>query len=281
MAKREKKDWRQLNDGLPLGARRPDQPAPEGAWGSVNASTVNKGALEDAGILRVARPPLTVGQKITRGLIVAGVLVLLGVGYWLVADRFATSREQRMLKTATDYVGTPKAPAALGREGLASLRCLVGQYYLRSHLPDPAAKAKKELDSAVSLLQDPAKPNKWGLSERDLVLGEIALAQTELGGSQDEVDKGERVSFEDAHKSFRAALDAIQLPEARREAFRAVAQRLKERGQESRVTNLANQVFPAAEKEDALNLANIVTGAKSRVDAAQTRAASHRPAQRG
>ena len=223
---------------------------------------MNKGALEDAGILPVERPPLTIGQKITRGLIAVSVLALVGVSYWLIAGRFALSREQRLFKAGTEYVKAPDAQAQIGREGMAALHGLAGEFFLLSHQPDSAAKAKAELDAAVTALRDPKGQNLWGPNERDLVLGDIALLQVDLSGSQAEIDKGERATLDEAQKGYKTSLDLIQLPEARREAFRAVAQKLQERGQAARALGLAPQVFPPDEKDDGAAIAGIVTGSQ-------------------
>src|SRR5207249_4046218 len=83
LTKQEKVDWRGTASGLPSAARRPTEPAPEGAWGSTHKSYVSKEALEEAQALpSQQREPLTKSQWAVRillasagvGLVVAGTL---------------------------------------------------------------------------------------------------------------------------------------------------------------------------------------------------------------
>src|SRR6185312_8728743 len=63
LVKKEPKDWRKADPRGPAGARPTDQPAPEGAWGSVAASAVGKQSLVEAGVIPQKKPPRTLWQK--------------------------------------------------------------------------------------------------------------------------------------------------------------------------------------------------------------------------
>src|SRR5579884_1834436 len=51
LVKKDPKDWRKVEARGPSGARLPDQPELEGAWGSRTVGSVGKQSLEEAGVL--------------------------------------------------------------------------------------------------------------------------------------------------------------------------------------------------------------------------------------
>jgi hypothetical protein len=263
LVKPEKKDWRQGGDRLPSGARRPDQPEPEGAWGTAAATAVSRESLEEAGAAPEARVPLTTGQKVRRG-VYAGVAVLaLGAGYWFLSGLWAAGREQRLVKAARDYAANQEeATREIGREGLAALHGLLGEYDLRGRRP--AADAKGQFERAIVLMQE-------GPRERDaVVLGDVAVAALDLGGAQAEVDKKQRLKWTEAHTLVQRALAAIPGPEGKREAFREVLPRLRERGQLGRGLPLASQLFEAgADQAEALALVGLAAHAAGDADLAK------------
>jgi hypothetical protein len=241
LVKQEKKDWRQSVNRLPSGAKRPDQPEPEGAWGTAATTTVSKDSLEEAGAIPELREPSTIGQKVMRGVLVCIVLLLLGGGYWALSNMWSASREQRLVKVAQEYAANQEqAFKEVGREGVAALHGLLGEHHLRARRP--IAEARGQFDRAIVLLQS-GEEFQYGANERDLILTDVAVLAVELGGSQDEVDKNQRLKWEDAHKVIRQALTAISGHEARREAFRDVLRRLRDRNQLPRGLALAAQAF--------------------------------------
>jgi hypothetical protein len=256
----EKIDWRKTNAaGLPTGARRPDEPVPEGAWGTAtSASTVSREALEEADVLpdRYSQP-LTVQQKIMRGLLIgAGVVAFLivlgvGIGWWL------SSRETQTVKSVQDYANSEAATEKIGREGVAALHVALGEYHLRTRRPECAKEAKKEFAKAIEILtpQDGAAAKD---SERDAILGDLALLQTDLGGTKDEIDKTTRLNWNETQGEVGKTLRAMHHPEARLDAYRGVCRRLIARKETKRALLLAAQLSDdRAEQAEALGIAGL------------------------
>src|SRR5947209_9128231 len=103
-AKADPTNWKSAGKALPSGAKRPDAPAPEGAWGSTGAAAVvSRDALDEAGALPARRQPLTLRQKITRG-VAAAVALLVVVGFGLGAYGWINgNREDKALQAALAY----------------------------------------------------------------------------------------------------------------------------------------------------------------------------------
>jgi hypothetical protein len=263
LVKQVKKDWRNANKpGLPSGARRDEQPAPEGAWGSAGATTVSRSALEEAGAIPETREPWTLQQKIRRGVLAAvGLLVVLGGGWWFWSY-LSAGRERRLYDDAVTFADSEQAAGLVKREGQAALHALAGEYQLRTRTADTARKAAEQLNRAAELAQDESETGS-SHAARLAVLADVAVLQVDLGGSQEEVDKGWRVTWENAHKAVANALNAIDDPDARREAFRLAARRMHERGQPDRARDLAAQVFADADRAaEAQLLADIVAAGR-------------------
>lgn len=245
LAKQERKDWRKMDDKLPLGARRPDQPAPEGAWGSTGASLVSREALVGAKVLPKRREPIPTSRKVLWGAAAAGLLCLLGGGALVGYKWMARGREQQALQTALDYAASENAKNQVRREGIAALHRLAGEYYVKTNRAGSAAQAGEQFEKALRLLAAP------GELERDAELLELSRDLAELGGGPEEVDGGTRLKWDEVHKTLRATLDALRAPEARVEALRGVARRLIAKGQPDRPEALAAAVFAAAPAERA------------------------------
>jgi hypothetical protein len=75
------------------------------------------------------------------------------------------------------------------------------------------------------------------------------LAYVELGGDKADTDQELRLPWDEIQKRLFAVLGEISDAEARRQALRAVARRLVERGQSARVLPLTNQVYPRTDPE--------------------------------
>lgn len=254
----DKADWRKTNAaGLPSGARRPDAPVPEGAWGSAAAQTVSREALEEADVLPDRhRQPLTIQQKVTRGLLLAGavsaflVCVGVAVGWWF------SSREARSLKAVQEYTNSPAATEKLGRTGVAALHVALGDYELHTKRPDAAKEAQKQFGKALDTLATPAGAGKDG--ERDALLADLALLQTDLGGTKDEIDNKTRLKWDEAQRAIGQTLHAMHNPEARLDAYRAVCRRLLAKKETKHALALARQLSDVpAEKAEAVAVAGL------------------------
>jgi hypothetical protein len=256
LKKTEPKDWRRVEARGPTGARLPDQPELEGAWGSTTARGVGQKTLQEAGVLPKVEQPRTLWQKLRWPVVgvslvlVLGLIGLVGYGWW---SRRAVEREvQAALAFADSLEAQPAAKAALA---LAA-----GEYYLRSRTNHsdprtgvsltPAKAANNQFGTALTTLRSTPRS-----AERDALLTDLALAEIELGGDKPDTDEELRLPWDKTQQLLLPTLREIHNAEAKLQALRAVAVRLRERGQASRVLTLTNQLFPAADAEKAAALA--------------------------
>jgi len=251
LAKNEPKDWRKLARN-PVGTINTNaEPAPEGAWGSTTStSTVSKDSLIEADAIPDVRDPLTLQQKIVRGV---GALAVVGVLLWggmQLLGWWALSKEQAQLKFAESYAAGAEAVKQLGPNSLAALQAGIGDYYRRGKKPGCAPLARQYYEKALNLLRpsapadagegDAPAPRSW---DHDLVLADLALAQADMGGTPDQVDEGLCISWDDAQRTMRGSLRAIYSSEARLYALRPLTRRLIARDQGQRAINLVKVIF--------------------------------------
>jgi hypothetical protein len=253
LVKKEPKDWRKADQRGPAGARLPDQPALEGAWGSSEAGRVGRKTLEEVGVIAKTKPPRTLWQKYRWPTIGAAAFFLLVVSAWGGYRWWVQRGIERALKDALDYAASPEAAKEIGAPGQAALYIGAGEFHLRNKTVDKKDRpeAPKYFGKAITALQQARSSD-----ERDGISMDLALALVDVGGSQAEANQGARLRWEDTQKLLVAALNLIHDPEARREAVRAVCQRLIERGETKRILQLFQQVYaePNDEKAAALSV---------------------------
>jgi hypothetical protein len=254
LVKKEPKDWRKTETRGPAGARLPDQPAPEGAWGSATAGKVDQKSLEQAGVIPTVKPPRTPWQRV-RWLAAAAAAVFLLTGLSWGGYRWWLQQSiDRAVKEALDYAASQEAAREVGPIGQAALYFGAGDLYLHSDAERRGVKARDQFGKAFTTYLQTARSS----DERDLILTDLAVAQVELGGQAHtpETDAEVQIPWEDGgiHKLLIATLTQIGNLEARREAVRAVGQRLIARGENQRALSLANQVFPKPSDEKAAAL---------------------------
>jgi hypothetical protein len=229
-----KKDW--------LKGAQPEA-APVGAAGSGKGATmVSEEALEAAGA--IPDEPLTRGQKLVRYAGVACVLLLAGWGVWAIIGWWGGRKEKKAVDELLEYAKSPAAVKASGYEGAASLHIAAGQYFLLTRAEGCAEKARDQFRQALADLGQ--APNTS--PERDAVLMDLALAQVDLGGSEKEVEKGQRLKWDELHKPLRATLEAIQNEDGRLTALRAASRKLIDRDQGQHALDLASQVFAQGQR---------------------------------
>lgn len=229
--KKDPKDWRRVDSRVPLGAKRDTGPAPEGTWGTADLGHVSRQALVEAKAIVQAKEKVTPQQWAKRIASALVVIAVVGLGTWLVMRYVASSKEAgilaRALKAADE--GKGKLPA----ESVAELYRHGGEYYLRSGQADQAKdhfqKARQALVAEVS-----------GSVDRDFCLQSLALSQIDNGGEQAEVIQGTKLKWDDALKESRQSLQNLQMPELRRDAIAALARKLIDKGQATRVQSLAS-----------------------------------------
>jgi hypothetical protein len=242
LAPEDVKDWRKSARSLPSGAKGADVPEPEGAWGSARAQHVSRDALLEAAVLPDRKiVPLTLRQKITRGIVygvigVSAVAACFIVYFWVFG-----SSEQRALNGVLAVADADDPPPKVGRNGVAVLDLATGAYYVQTHKEGSAAKAKGQFEKALKQLKTGS--DAAGDSERDGVLIDLAAAAADLAGTKQQADDGQKLDDKESQKLLRAVLEAIHEPAARLEALRLVTRRLVAARQAQRALNLAAQVF--------------------------------------
>jgi hypothetical protein len=254
LVKKDPKDWRKTDPRGPAGARLPEQPAPEGAWSSTGAAKVGQDTLVKAGVIPEKKPPRTLWQKARLPVIAVSAVLLLSVGGWSGYRWWGLRAADRMFRQVLDYAASPESAKEVGPTGQAALAMGAAEYYLKAGTSKSAEEAHKHFGKALSTL----KASPAG-ADRDTLLGDLALAEIELGGSGEEAYKGFRLSWEDTQKLLLSTLQAISDADAKREALRAVSHRLLEVGQGKMVLNLTNQLFstPDAQRVAALSVVGV------------------------
>jgi hypothetical protein len=230
------KDWREVEKKGPSFARQEEPEKPAGAW-DTKATTVGQEALEEAGVITEPEEPRTLKERLRPYLIVAGLVGLVVGLYFISTSMLSRSAQKRALGEALAYVdpkgGKTKLPATLAGEVFRG----AGEFHLRARA---AEKAREAFKSAAASAQSKDKSSQL---DRDLLLTDIAINQTGLGGRGDEILGGntrERLELEDAGKEIDPTLRAITSKEAQAVALAEVCRRLLDRGQNDVALGLAN-----------------------------------------
>jgi hypothetical protein len=230
LTKQEKIDWRSTTPGLPTGARRPTEPAPEGAWGSTSKTVVSKEALQEADALPVRRQPITWAGRIRRGLLACAALVLVGLGALWAVNWLGGKKQEKMLGKALAAASQKDGPVK--GEGAAVVHYAAGLYHLRRDDRDTVKPDKGDAGSVSQFGLARARLQAAADNpECDAMLIELALAQVGLAGGPEQVGERKRLSWKDTGNELRSTLQAIRAPEAQAEGLRRVTRKLVEKGQ--------------------------------------------------
>jgi hypothetical protein len=164
--------------------------------------------------------------------VVCGLAVLLAVGSWLKFEQESENLPFPPEKDFLDAKFTSPLP-------LAELYLHQGLYLVRRGYP---IKASKEFMKARARMPRDPGPQEPTV-DRDLFLGELAMVQVELGGSESEVIAKDKLPWSDAYKEIGQTLDLIKAPEARALALRQVMTRLLDRDQATLAIGLAGKLY--------------------------------------
>jgi transcription elongation factor Elf1 len=226
------KDWRDTTRTGPSAARENvEQPAPDGAWDTRRTGT-HQTSLEEAGALPVE--PVTLARRLRFWGSIAAAVTLVLVGGSVLWSFWSHNRQQRLVDSA--LVGAPALP---GKEALAEMHRAAGEYYLRTNRRDRLAQAQKEFKAARDLLAGIDPPTV----EREVLLGELALAQVDAGGDTKQADAGTHLPWKDALPEVQSTLTQIKTFEVREDAARDVARKLVARGLRKEVNGLVRNVI--------------------------------------
>jgi hypothetical protein len=206
--------------------------------------------LSEAGVLPEEREPTPISTWIKRGVLAAALLIGVSGAAWWGMSNWSTSQQQNLVKQALAGVSvdTPK----LGGQNDAAVFLYAGEYTLRTGAKDSAKEARDEFRSARALLAK-VEPSV----ERDCLLIDLAVRQTELGGDETEVKKGQRLRWDDAQHELRETLRFLSHLNNRSDlapygprakALRQVCRRLLERNEPQVAYSLA--VAVASDKDE-------------------------------
>ncbi len=150
----------------------------------------------------------------------------------LVCPGPARSDDGARLQSVSSDAAKPK----IGVIEDAEIHRAAGEYYLRTNKPGCAGKADEQFNTARSFLMNATPGN-----DRSALLIDLAVAQVELGGNDDEVLKELRKNWDHTQKMVRQTLQYLAL-DAYLEGLSIVTRALIERGQSARAPNLARSL---------------------------------------
>lgn len=231
-------NWRDTGPKLPTGAKRPDLPALEGAWGSQTSTRATHEALQEAGVIKEKAKPLTLYQRLQPYLLLGTPLLLVLAGGYYLWSRFAHNQEKKALHYALSVAASPEAKKSLGNAGVMALHGYAGLYYRNSQTPDAAEFAQQQYSAAVGLGRE---VRDWA---SDALLAEFTVALLELAGQGPEVESRRKLDWKETHKLLRAALQAIDSQPGRLWALPPVTAGLLQHGQVDRALPLVATLYP-------------------------------------
>jgi DNA-directed RNA polymerase subunit RPC12/RpoP len=256
-----RKDWRQKGTVLPSAARRDDEPAPEGAWGTGVTRHVSAEALLDAKAIkepeRRPREPMPARRKVALGMVATLGAALLALGIWQSIRYRARSKQDRAFGQVESILLAPtRGPMMPGGVQATELYRAAGEYSLReNHLNDAftyfslgrsAAATDKPKDA------DKEMPSKW--TDHELALIDLAATQSRLLGDAQQVSRHQRLSWNETQTELYRTLQGLGTPEGRAEAIRSVSRRILARGPNLRVDSLVNMLGRDKETPELLGI---------------------------
>jgi hypothetical protein len=197
-----KTDWRTA-DARPTFAKIAPEAELKGVVSTANIKFVDREALAEAGALRQReRQPLPLRTKITRGLVAACIVVLIGAGAMLFRGKKINDRRDHLVKQALELVKNPATPSGVRGETYRA----AGEYVLAQ--PDGQAKtAREHLTNACGAIRD-VKASEQPF-EKTALLGRIAVTQAGLPGDRSEQKTGGKIEWDPAIKEMRYTLQAL------------------------------------------------------------------------
>ena len=179
----KKADWRDPNSDKPGGARGPELPDDLKAQRTTQAQFES---LKQAGAIADDVEPMPLMAKLKWGFFAAAALVAVSLGVLFYFNGRRDGKENlymaEALKELTEY--KDDGPMAKGQPALCRALLLIsaGEYSARSDSKEKLKEALGQFNSARDeLTKAPKSP------ERDLLVGELALALLTLGGDEDQV----------------------------------------------------------------------------------------------
>jgi LSD1 subclass zinc finger protein len=243
----EKKDWRKMDRRGPAAAlvNQPEQL--ENAWGTQEAMRARQASLAQAGAIELPpRPSLGAAGWILRGTYFTIALAVLATATLGVLSLYTASRQHKSIQKIKALVDADSARSA-DPVLLAEVHRVLGLLYLESEEKGKAESARQQLQGAV-LRNDDDNAKDPGVNQ-PLFLIELALAQIELGGNEDEILRKAKIPWELVREDLETTLQQIRPPILQAQALREVATRLIEKNQLELALGLAGGLAGDAENK--------------------------------
>ena len=245
------RDWRDTNDGKPSMARRDTEPKLEGAW-DTGAQRLSETTIRETGIGRakIEYEPLSVGQKLSRFSLVAGLLLMVTMGgMYAFRSRAEVKTEASFASVISDVEGDEFGTKR--REFHAAIHRASGEYHIR------IAEDKKQRDDAINQIRQARArlaeipPMQF---DRNAMLLEVASTFLHAAGTDRQIDDETRFKWSEVQKDIRQTIDKIPAndPEFRLWAMRQIAWKLVALKRGELVYAVAREIFPGAQLSQAL-----------------------------
>ncbi len=242
-----KKDWRKMDRRGPAAAIVNMPEELENAWGTETTTRARHDSLAQAGAVAIpAKPPIGAFGWLRRGFIVVLVFSLGGAVVFGVLNLRRSNKQHRAIKeieTALAGADTKIKDDLLKAEAYRTL----GLLYLQE--PKGAEMSKRSFDAGMSTIdhkiklvdEDSAGKKEPTINEQFFLI-DLALAVTELGGTEDEAISKKRQRWNDVRDQLSKILMRISTPEMQVMAVRELSTRLMEKGQTSMALQLAGNL---------------------------------------
>lgn len=234
---RDKLGWRDTGPKRPVGAKRDDLPALEGAWGTGNRTGVSAEALKEAGVIKEKEKPLTLYQKLQPYVLIGVPALVLIVGGLFTWNWMNRTSEKSALAYALKAASADNASKVLGNDGQLAINSYAGAYHVASQKPECATRAREHYTKAVALAASTRSPAS------DAMLAELAAGQLELGGTE-ELDTGRRIKWAEVQKLVTAAIREIDNQQGKLAALRRITGPFVSYGQIERLQPMLSTLYP-------------------------------------
>lgn len=238
-----KKDWRKMDRKGPAAAIVNQPEELEDAWGSETSTRARQDSLAQAGAVKKPKKPFDGFAWLRRAFLFGCVLALASLAVFGVLKLRSTNQQHRALEEIEDLVrdDNPKIKNLLLR---AEAHRTLGLLYLRE--PKGATKSMRNFQGALRLIDlklaenDQAKKDP-AVNEQFFLI-DLALAQVELGGTEDETRDKKKQTWEKVRGELANTLQKIQSPDVQVLAVRELASRLIKRNQPNMAIQLAGNL---------------------------------------
>jgi len=201
----KKADWRDPNADKPGGARGPELPEDLKAQ---QTTQVQFESLKDAGAVEDDREPISLVSRLKWILPLAALVLAIGLGIFLYMQSRKEGKENQYMAEAVKELPEYKddGPMAKGQPALcrALLLMSAGEHSARS---DSKEKLKEAIGQFGSARDELLKAPKS--AERDLLVGELAIAILSLGGDEGQVGREVKIRWsQQDHQALQTRIGA-------------------------------------------------------------------------